>query len=127
VSFRLVDWAGADGIWLSLSASDLGGVNVYRTDAFGESYGTYIPPSGGTSVPATGTGGSLRLVRKGSEISGSYRDGSNWVTIFSGAGPTAASALGLGVFNLADVATFAGRPATVRFDSFTLNAGTLAC
>jgi hypothetical protein len=39
LSFQLLQWPGADGIWVSLMAADLGGVNTYRTDAFGQDYG----------------------------------------------------------------------------------------
>jgi DNA-binding SARP family transcriptional activator len=127
VSFRLMQWSGADGIWVSLMAGDLGGVNAYRSDSFGEVYGAYIPPSGGTTVPATDSNGVLRLVRRGAKISGSYRVGNNWVTIFDGNGPTVNTAINLSVFNLPDVAPFAGRPATVRFNAFTLAATALAC
>jgi hypothetical protein len=126
-SFQLLQWPGADGIWVSLMAADLGGVNTYRTDAFGETYGAYIPPSGGTTAPAAGTSGVLRLTRHGDAITGSYRAGSRWVEIFSGRGPAADTAINLSVFNLADVAPFAGRPATVRFSTFTLAADRLSC
>lgn len=127
VDFHLVQWPGTDGITVTLMAADLGGVNTYRSDTFGESYGTYIPPSGGTLVPATGTSGTLRLARNGSTFTGSYNDGSRWVTIFSAAGPTQPTAVQLGVFNNQSVGLFGGRPATVSFDSFTLHAGTLDC
>jgi hypothetical protein len=127
VDFRLVQWPGTDGISVTLMAADLGGVNTYRTDAFGESYGTYIPPSGGTVVHATGSSGTLRLERKGSTFTGFYNGGSSWVTIFSAAGPTQPTAVQLGVFNNTDVGLFGGRAATVSFDSFTLHAGTLDC
>ncbi len=127
VDFRLVQWPGSDSITVTLMAADLGGVNTYRTDAFGESYGTYIPPSGGTVVQATGDSGTLRLARKGNMFTGSYNDGTHWVTILSAPGPTQPTAVQLGVFNNTDVGLFGGRPATVSFDSFTLHAGTLDC
>lgn len=127
VKFDLAQWSGADGIWVSLMASDLGGVNSYRSDSFGEIYGTYIPPSGGTSVSTDARKGSLRLTRRGDTISGLYRAGSNWVTIFDGKGPTANTAISLSVFNLPDIAPFAGRPATVRFSAFALAAETVTC
>jgi DNA-binding SARP family transcriptional activator len=127
VGFRLMQWPGADGINVTLMAADLGGVNTYRTDAFGESYGAYIPPSGGKVVPATGNSGTLRLARAGSEFTGSYNDGTGWVTIFSGTGPIQPTSVQLGVFNNVNVGAFGGRPATISFDSFTLNADTLDC
>jgi hypothetical protein len=125
--FQLLQWTGANGIWVSLMAADLGGVNVYRTDAFGETYGVYVPPSGGKAVPARGSSGILRLIRQGGMITGSYRSGSDWVAIFGGKGPTADTAISLSVFNLPDVAPFAGQQAAVRFSDFTLAAKTLDC
>jgi hypothetical protein len=126
-TFQLVEWPGADGIWVSLMAANLGGVNTYRTDSFGETYGTYVPPSGGTSVPAAGFNGDLRLRREGARLTGAYRAGKDWITIFTGKGPTAETAINLSVFNLPEVAPFAGRPAVIRFSGFTLTAKTLHC
>jgi hypothetical protein len=78
-------------------------------------------------VPAGGSSGILRLTRERGTITGSYRAGSDWVTIFSGKGPTADTAINLSVFNIPSVAPFAGRPATVRFTGFTLVAKPLTC
>src|SRR6266540_4053321 len=59
--FALVDWPVGDGLWANLGATSLGGVNTYRTDAFGsEEYGSFIPPAGGALVPASGDDGSFR-------------------------------------------------------------------
>ena len=107
-------------------ASNLNGVNTYRTDAFGQVYGTYIPDTGGTTVAASGDRGTLRLTRQGSIITGSYRDGGDWVTIFRGPGGNGDTSLSLSVFNLAH-APFAGRATTVMFDSFALTADALTC
>ena len=126
-TFQLLQWPGVDGVWVSLMAADLGGVNTYRSDSFGEIYGAYIPPSGGTSVPTHDTGGVVRLTREGDTIAGSYRVGTEWTTIFSGTGPTAKTAISLAVFNLPDVAPFAGRAASVRFSAFTLTANRFDC
>ncbi len=131
VHFTLLEWPGADGVWVSLFATDLGGVNTYRTDAFGEVYGFYVPPPNRPNqpplIPAAGNDGYLRLTRVGSTFTGSYStDGTNWTAIGSEQGPTAPTGIDLGVFN-GDVATFADEPVRVRFDSFTLNAPSLTC
>jgi DNA-binding SARP family transcriptional activator len=125
--FQLLQWPGTDGIWVSLMAADLGGVNTYRSDAFGETYGAYIPPHDGTTVPASGSSGTLRLTRQGNLITGSYLADGSWVTIYKAIGPTTDTAISLAVFNLPDVSPFAGRPATVSFDGFTLAARKLRC
>ena len=128
VRFTLVDWPFADGLWVSLMAADLGGVNTYRTNNFGsEQYGSFIPPSGGTLVPASSNRGVLRLARQGDTITSSYRQRGDWVTIFSGTGPTGDSGINLVVFNLSFVAPFGGAPATIAFESFALNADAIVC
>jgi hypothetical protein len=126
--FALVDWPFADGLWVSLMAADLGGVNTYRTNNFGsEQYGSFIPPSGGTLVPARGNRGVLRLTRQGDTITSSFREGGHWVMIFSGTGPTGDSGINLVVFNLSFVAPFGEAPATIAFESFALNADAIVC
>jgi DNA-binding SARP family transcriptional activator len=124
--FRLVEWPGANGVWVSLMASNLEGMSTHRTDAYGESYGTYIPGTGGSTVPANGDRGTLRLRRQGNIITGYYRDGDDWVTILRGPGATGDTSLNLSVYNLT-YAPFAGRATTVTFDSFALTADALAC
>lgn len=126
VGFRLDQWSGGDGIWVSLLAADLGGVNVYRTDAFGETYGAYFPPNGTPPVSASGSSGQLRLIRAGSEFTGEYDDGSGWRTLLQGPGSAAPTAVQLGVFNLSNVAPFAGYPAEITFTSLAVT-GAFAC
>jgi hypothetical protein len=126
--FSLVDWPSGDGLLVSLLAVDLGGVNTYRTNNFGsEQYGSFIPPSGGTLVPANGNRGVLRLTRQGETITSSYRQGGHWVTIFSGIGPTSDTVLNLTVFNLSAIHPFGGLPATITFRSFALDADGVVC
>ena len=126
--FALVDWPVGDGLWANLGATTLGGVNTYRTDAFGsEEYGSFIPPAGGTLVPADGDDGILRLTRQGSTITSSYRDQGRWVTIFSGTSSTADTVFTLGIFNLSNITPFGGMPATVSYSSFSLNADAIIC
>lgn len=124
--FKLDQWPGANGVWVSLMASNLEGMNTHRTDAYGEVYGTYIPPSGGASVPASGDRGTLRLRREGSMVTGSYRHDGDWVTIFRAPGATGDTSLALSVFNLS-YAPFAGRATTVTYDSFALTGDALVC
>ena len=126
--FALADWPVGDALWVNLGATSLGGVNTYRTNAFGsEEYGSFIPPAGGTLVPASGDNGTLRLTRQGSTITSFYLDNGKWVTIFSGASSTADTVFTLGIFNLSGIAAFGGMPATVSFASFSLDADAVGC
>jgi hypothetical protein len=128
VRFNLVDWPPENGVWVSLM---VGGTpfNVYRVSwqfQPSEAYGAYLPPAG-TSIPATGTSGTLRLTRVGDLFTGWYLSGHSWVPIISGLGPTNDVPLNLGVFNISGAATFAGLPVTVAFDNFHVSATGVTC
>ena len=57
---------------MAFDGTNLAG-NVYRASAsWGDTYGVFYPPSAGTSVPATGSHGALRLVRQGTTMTGYY-------------------------------------------------------
>lgn len=120
LSFRLVVWPPKNGVWVSLLAADTGGFNVYRVSWLfdqGEDYGTYLPPVGST-VPASGNSGVLRLSRQAANWTSYYLSDSNWVAIASSVGPTSDVALEPSVFNLSGVLPFGGAPTTVAFDGF---------
>jgi hypothetical protein len=128
VDFNLVNWPAQNGVWVSLM---VGGTpfNVYRVSwQFdpSEQYGAYLPPVG-TTLPAAGTTGTLRLTRHGDIFTGYYRSGLGWVPIISGTGPTDDVPLTLAVFNGSDAATFAGLPVTVAFDDFHVFADRIVC
>jgi hypothetical protein len=128
VHFNLVNWPPQNGVWVMLL---VGGTpfNVYRVSwqfQPSEAYGTYLPPAG-TSVPATGTSGTLRLTRVGDLFTGWYLSGHSWVPIISGVGPTDDVPISLGVANISFGATFAGLPVTVAFDNFHVSANHVIC
>ena len=88
VDFNLPTWPTGDGIWVMLQMTGTP-FNVYRvTWQFqpSEAYGAFFPPAG-TSLPATGTSGTLRLSRRGDIFTGYYWNGLSWVPIISGVGP----------------------------------------
>jgi DNA-binding SARP family transcriptional activator len=126
LAYHLVNWPGADGIYVNLAASDIRGVNVYRTDDFGEEYGAYFPP-GGNTLPTSDSQGVLRLVRTGASFTGYVGDGTTWTTIFSGPGATTDTRITIGVFNMSDTGAFAGKTATIAFDRFELHADAIRC
>jgi hypothetical protein len=66
VDFDLLTWPPQNGVWVSLM---VGGTadNVYPVSwqfPQSEAYGAYLPPAG-TTLPAAGTTGTLRLTRQG--------------------------------------------------------------
>lgn len=127
VSYDLLEWPAAGGVWVSLLAVDTGGFNTYRASfPWFDGYGAYLPPAG-TSVPASGTRDTLRLVREGSTWTGSYLSAGGWVVIASGPGPTTDTGINLGVFNVSGAAPFAGHPATIGFDDFSVHADAIFC
>jgi len=126
VSFNLVAWPASDGVWVSLMASGTP-FNTYRASAsWFDSYGAYLPPIGDV-VPATGSSGTLRLARKGSQWTGSYLADHRWVAIASGVGPTVDLGLTIAVFNISNATAFGGQPATVEFNDFHLFANGIVC
>ncbi len=127
LSFALTAWPALDGVGVNLAAEDTGGFNVYRASASGgDSYGAFLPPAGAT-VPATGSSGTLRLVREGSTMSAYYLSDHHWVAIASGPGPTADVHIGMGVFNISAATAFGRQQATVEFNEFHLFADAIAC
>ena len=128
VQFNLPTWPSADGVWVSLMATGTP-FNVYRvTWQFNpnEQYGAYFPPAG-TSVPATGTNGWLRLSRRGDIFTGYYLNGLSWVPIVSGVGPTSDAGFTLAVFNISGASPFGAKAAAVTFDNFTATADRIIC
>src|SRR6266550_3039712 len=126
--FNLVNWPPQNGVSVSLM---VGGTpfNVYRVSwqfQPSESYGAFLPPVG-TTLPADGTTGTLRLARVGDIFTTYYRSGLRWVPIISGVGPTDDVPLTLAVFNISGAATFAGQPVTVAFDNFHVFADRIVC
>jgi hypothetical protein len=128
VDFNLPTWPTGDGIWVMLQVTGTP-FNVYRvTWQFdpNEQYGAFFPPAG-TTLPATGTSGTLRLSRRGDIFTGYYQDGRGWVPIISGIGPTDDASLTLAVSNISGASPFLGLPATVTFDDFHVFADRIVC
>jgi len=128
VDFNLPTWPKGDGIWVMLQVTGTA-FNVYRvTWQFqpSQQYGVFLPPVG-TTLPATGTSGTLRLSRNGDIFTGYYLDGRDWVPIISGVGPTDDASLTLAVGNISAASAFLGLPATVTFDDFHVFADRIVC
>ena len=128
VDFNLLTWPSGDGVWVSMGVTGTP-FNVYRVTwqlQPTEEYGAFLPPVG-TTLPATGTSGTLRLSRVGDIFTAYYLDGRNWVPIISGVGPTDDASLTLGVANISGASPFLGLPATVTFDNLHVFADRIVC
>jgi hypothetical protein len=128
VDFNLVNWPPENGVWVSLAVAGTP-FNVYRVSwqfQPSESYGAFLPPVG-TTLPAEGTSGTLRLARVGDIFTAYYRSGLSWVPIISGTGPTDDVPLSIGVGNISGAATFAEQPVTVAFDNLHVFADRIVC
>jgi hypothetical protein len=129
LSFNLAQWPATNGVWVSLNTEGTGGFNTYRVSWHfqgGEEYGTYLPPNG-TTLPATGNEGVLRLTREGSIWTGYYASELGWVQIYSGGGPTYDIAFNPSVFNSSGVLPFGGQATTVEFRKFRVAADSIVC
>jgi hypothetical protein len=128
VGFDLVTWPPQSGVWVSLMVAGTP-FNVYRVSwqfQPTEQYGAFLPPAG-TTLPATGTAGTLRLTRQGDILTAYYLSGRSWIPIISGVGPTGDVPLTVAVFNISGAATFAGQPVSVAFDNFRVVADRIVC
>jgi len=131
LTFELPQWTPNNGVWLMLMAANTGGFNVYRASwqfTPGDSYGAYLPPSGGATAPAeTGNSGTIRLTRTGSTWTGYYQVRNTWVSLGSGPGPTNPVQLSVWVNNNSGVIPFAGNPTTIDVDRFRATADSIVC
>ena len=129
LSFNLPEWPATNGVWVSLNTAATGGFNTYRVSwhfPAHEEYGAYLPPAG-TTVPAAGNDGVLRLTRRGSKWTGYHKSSSGWVPISSGVGPTHDIQFNPTVFNISHVLPFGGQATTVEFRKFSVSADKIVC
>lgn len=120
VAFSLTTWSDDNGIRVGFTTDSPTPLSVQRTGD-GGIYLTHFE-DGISAVPATGTAGALRLVRKGSVGTGYYRDSRRrWVQIHQGPVSTAdvryeLASWGHGV---------ADQPTAIAFDDFRIQKGRL--
>jgi len=101
---------------------------VYRVFAsWGDTYGAYYPLSNGTVVPASGSRGTMRLVRQGATMTSYYWGGTQWVSVFAGQVPVSDVSFNPSVFNGADATRFGGDWAKIDFNDFHLTADGIVC
>lgn len=67
------------------------------------------------------------MTRTGNVWTGYYRNGTSWVSLGSGPGPTTPIQFNLAVFNLSGVLPFGGNPTIISVDRFRVTADQIAC
>jgi hypothetical protein len=123
VDYTLLTWPPNSGVMIgvgidyigveraSRSHSELDSGEVYSTDYYGDI--TYLSTSDTT--------GKLRLVRRGSMMTGYYWNGGTWIQMASGSVPSDDSTLTLGIWG--NDYTFSDSYTKIAFDNFRVNSG----
>jgi hypothetical protein len=118
VDYTLLDWSPDDGVNVDFSVGDR---TVFRHE---HSVSTYFPPDRSGFAPTEDAQGTLRLVRHGRVVTGSYRVDGGWLTLGSGRADTAPQRVSLGLFTTNDRLSDDVR---VAFDNYRVNRGRLVC
>ena len=122
--FSLETWPSANGVQVTLHAFETGGQVLRESQAWGQKYATWIPPTF-TDVDTTDLSGSLRLTRVGSTLAGYYWSGSGWTQIASGATTLDYATIGLGMSSFLN--RFGHGAVDVAWDNFRITSGTFSC
>jgi Tol biopolymer transport system component len=126
VDYALLQWPAADGVFAPLSAFFVGAFVARHSDPFaGDRYTAFSDPVF-NAVTTTDLAGSFRLVRSGSTLDAYYRSvGGPWVQLLSAPANPGNAVIGLALQAIAG--QWAHQTATVAYDNFRLNSGTLSC
>jgi hypothetical protein len=124
----LSTWPAGDNVTVALVG--LVGNTFVNSQSTGDVWGLFVPQTTGTGYgytqfPAFVTSGSLRMIRRGDEISSYFRTDHSrtWQRIGEFAGTTAPSYLGVAIWNSSG--PFGGQPVSVAIHSFKLEAAGL--
>lgn len=122
VDYELLTWPPGDNVNVGINAFFTNGTIDRTTDAFGESYKSFVAPNF-ASAPTTDTVGSLRLVRSGGTMTSYYRSG-GWVELAS---PPAQQTPAIVTLSFKSYSDFGQQAAEVAFDNFRLDATNADC
>jgi TolB protein len=99
--YQLVQWPAANGVQVTLDASNLGVGPFRESQTYGESYGSFIPPTGAQSIPTSESAGRLRVQRQGDTATTSYQTSAGgWAPIQSGPVPTIPTFIGVDISSM---------------------------
>jgi len=126
VDYVLLDWPAGSGTQLVLGEFPPGNAGVRRDQGDRERYGTNGQDGEATAF-TTDTQGSLRLVRKGTSVTASYRSvvGGPWVEL--AAHPKSQFDATFQIFLFAGAREFGGKTVRVAIDNVRLAATTVVC
>ena len=127
IDYTLLDWPSANGTQFVLGEFPPGQVNVRRDQFQTERYAA-SDSSGHAAIAATeDRAGSLRLVRHGTSVVGSYRAGADRPWVELPAQLTSPFDATFQIFLWSDGKNFAGKKVRVAVDNFRLAATNVVC
>jgi hypothetical protein len=118
-----VDWPFSNGVRVLLGDSGATGGIGRRSESGFEDYRAYFDPVAATAL-TTHMSGELRLVRAGSTLTASYREGLAWVPLLSG--PTTNPTF-VGVSRYSRDEIFGDQFVRAAFDDVRVDADDFAC
>lgn len=124
VRYELLDWPFSNGVHALLGDAGTTGAIARRSESGFEDYLAFFNPVPATAL-TTHMSGELRLVRTGSTLTASYREGLAWVPLLSGPTTTAPTFLAVSLFS--NDAIFGNRFVRVAYDDFRITASSFAC
>ena len=127
VNYSLLVWPQFGGVYAGLHAFFANGSIARQSSVqptpYNQSYNAWTDSSFGSQTTSD-TNGTMRLVRVGQTLSAYFLTADGWRLVNSGPATNAAT-LGMGLSAQGD--QFAHQDASVRYDTFRLNSGALAC
>jgi dipeptidyl aminopeptidase/acylaminoacyl peptidase len=123
VDYELLTWPSGNSVNVGINAFFTNGSIDRTTNAWGESYNSFIEPMF-TSAPTTDTSGSLRVVRSGATMTTYYDSGGTWVALGSAPAQPGPAIVALSFKSYND---FGHQAARVAFDNFWLDATDVDC
>ena len=124
VRFGVLDWPFSNGVHAILGDGGITGGISRRSESGLEDYLAYFRPVA-ASAPTSDATGQLRLARKGSILTASYRSGDLWIPLLNG--PTLAVPASVNVNLYSRDAIFGDQFVRVAFDDIRIDAGAFEC
>ena len=123
VDYELLAWPPGNSVNVGINAFFTNGTIDRTTNAWGESYNSFIDPTF-ASAPTTDTSGSLRLVRSGATMTSYYASRGGWIGLASAPAQQTPAIVALSFKSYND---FGHQAAQVAFDNFRLDATNADC
>lgn len=126
VEYTLVDWPTANGVFVSLWTffkPDNEGWESWRASSteFGEQYGSYLGPKGGSSVDLADQTGTLRLRRRAGIVTAYFLHNGRWVATGSSTNRRT-TVIAIGAGSGPGIAPIRSDRVVVELDNFTVTA-----